>query len=66
MRTNTNEFEFSHGRKPKGFGYWALELTGTDGQGRYTSQTYFESGNLAEVKKAFAGGSRMRWAELKP
>lgn len=51
MRTNTAEFEFSHGRKPRGFGNWALEVTGTDGQGRYTTEQYFGQGTLAEVKK---------------
>jgi hypothetical protein len=39
MRTDTSEYEFNHGRKPKGRALWAFELTGTDGQGRYTTET---------------------------
>ena len=51
MKTNTERYEFSHGKKPRGKGLWALELTGTDGQGSYTKQEYHESGNLGEAKK---------------
>ena len=51
MRTNTEKYEFTHGRKPRGHGLWALSLTGTDGQGRYTKQEYRVSGNLTEAKK---------------
>jgi len=52
METNTQQYEFSHGRKPRGEGYWAFRLTGTDGNGRYTSETYFEHGKLGEAKAA--------------
>lgn len=49
--TNTTRYEFSHGRKPKGRGYWGLEITFTDGHGRYSSETVFAYGTLAEARK---------------
>jgi hypothetical protein len=52
MRTNTEKFENSHGRKPRGHGFWGFELTGTDGHGRYTTQEYFESGKLTDAKES--------------
>lgn len=51
METNTKQYEYTYGHKPKGQGMWGLKLTGTDNQGRYTTETYFESGKLAEAKK---------------
>jgi len=51
MRTNTEKYEFSHGSKPKGRGCWILELTGTDGNGSYTTQEYTERGTLSEARK---------------
>lgn len=52
MRTLTGQYENSHGHKPRGNGGWALRLTGTDDNGRYTSETYFEHGTLSEAKAA--------------
>ncbi len=51
MRTNTAKYEASHGKAPKGWGGWWLEVTGTDGTGRYTTEVYKETGTLSEAKK---------------
>ena len=51
MKTNTTEYEFSHGKKPKGNGRWFLELIGTDGNGRYTTYEAQVNGSLGEAKK---------------
>jgi hypothetical protein len=51
MRMETNEFEASHGRKPKGRGYWGLVLTFTDGDGRFSSEEVWGNGTLTEVRK---------------
>lgn len=50
-RTNTTQFRFSYGKEPRGCGMWGFEVTGTDGQGKYTSEKYFLSGMLGDVKK---------------
>jgi hypothetical protein len=52
MRTLTGQYENSHGHKPRGDGYWAFRLTGTDGAGRFTSEEYFERGTLSEARAA--------------
>jgi len=54
MRMVTERYEFAHGRKPKGKGLWFLEMTGTDGNGRYTTFEGCGNGSLAEVKKRVA------------
>ena len=51
MRTETMKYEFTHGRKPKGYGSWWLRLTGTDDQGRYTTEQYRTIGTLTDAKK---------------
>ncbi len=51
MTTNTNAYQFSHGRKPKGEGSWMIKVTGTDGQRRYTTETYSCSGTVSQAKK---------------
>lgn len=28
VETNTREYEFSHGKKPRGRGYWAFAISG--------------------------------------
>jgi hypothetical protein len=58
MKTNITQFEASHGRKPSGKGFWAFEITFTDGQGRCSSETVFESGTLASARK-------LAWSNLK-
>ena len=30
MRFSTNQYEFSHGKRPRGFGMWAFEVKGHD------------------------------------
>jgi len=40
MTINTTKYEFSHGRKPRGYGQWMFEVLGSDGAGAYTTSTY--------------------------
>ncbi len=54
MKTDTTQYEFSHGRKPKGRGMWVLDVTGTDGRGAYTSERYMIAGTLANARKEAA------------
>jgi hypothetical protein len=54
MRTNVDEYVNSHGKAPRGSGMWAFEVNGTDGDGRYTSETYFISGKFADAKREAA------------
>lgn len=42
IEINTREFEFSHGKKPRGTGYWAFEVAG---------ETFWHAGSYAEGKK---------------
>jgi hypothetical protein len=51
-RTNTEQFEFTHGHKPRGWGQWGLELHFTDGNGRFSSETVFATGTLTEARKS--------------
>jgi len=51
METNTTEYVNSHGKEPRGRGLWLLKLTGTDGEGRYTDETYMVAGTLAQARK---------------
>lgn len=52
METNTRQYEFSHGHKPRGMGHWWFRITATDGNGRYTMQEISASGKLSEAKAA--------------
>jgi hypothetical protein len=52
METNTRQYEFSHGKKPRGKGYWAFEVTGTDDKHVYIeSDPLWAYGTLAAAKK---------------
>jgi len=51
MTTNTTKYQFSHGKKPSGYGCWIFNITGTDNQGRYTTATIMASGKLTEAKR---------------
>ena len=64
-RTNTEQFQFAHGHKPRGYGLWSFDLHFTDGNGRYSSETVAATGTLAEARqlarkqvKATVGGAR--------
>ena len=50
METLTVEYQFSHGKRPRGFGAWWLKLTGTDNEGRYTEESYQITDALAAAK----------------
>ena len=54
MKITLERYEFSHGRKPRGKGLWAVEVTGTDEKGSFTKETYFIAGNLSDARKEAA------------
>jgi len=54
MKINTTEYEFSHGKKPRGYGLWVFEVTGTDGNGAYTNEIYSISGKMGDARKEAA------------
>ncbi|HNR36105.1 MAG TPA: hypothetical protein PKO36_13050 [Candidatus Hydrogenedentes bacterium] len=52
MRLETSKYENEYGRKPRGYGYWGLQVTGYN-NGAYTTETYFVYGMLsAAVRQA--------------
>ena len=42
MRVNTTDYEWTTGRKPRGYGHWAFEICG---------ETYFFTGTYGAAKK---------------
>ena len=50
MTTNTSEYEFSHGHKPRGQGTWAFEMTFTDDNGSFCTETRFANGTMAAAR----------------
>ena len=51
-KTNTAQFEASHGRKPHGNGSWAFEITFGNRRGAYSTETVWEFGTMAKARKA--------------
>ena len=49
MEIQTAKYEFSHGRKPRGAGYWAFLLTAFDGDGAYCTEQRMARGTLREA-----------------
>lgn len=52
MRTNTTQFENSHGKAPRGRGNWWLRVVGVNGDGRPVTVETNGEGTLTEVRKA--------------
>lgn len=51
---STGEYQFAHGRTPKGTGQWAFKITAIYGYSvSDLDEIYFESGTLREAKKKF-------------
>lgn len=42
IRVNTSQYEFSHGKQPRGYGHWAFEIG---------AETLFFSGNYGDAKR---------------
>ena len=49
MEVKTSQFEFSHGRKPRGNGSWVFRLVGTDGSGAWLTEERRASGIMREA-----------------
>ena len=58
IRVNTRDFENSHGRKPRGEGYWGFTLS--DGPGE--PQEFWTTANYGEAKdQAVAKATRFQY-----
>jgi len=48
-----DDYKFSHGKNPRGSGYWCFDATGSDGQGSWTEiGKYFELGTFSRARSA--------------
>jgi len=65
MRINTNEYQFSHGKKPRGRGYWMLEISASDGRGSFTTETASGEGLLSAVIAGTCADLKNRVARIK-
>ena len=53
IEVNTNQYQFSHGKLPKGFGFWAFEIAG---------ETRLFQGSYAGVKKQAVAEAKAKGA----
>jgi hypothetical protein len=51
MRIDNTQYLNAHGCNPKGKGFWFFDLLGTDGEGRYTRDTFSGNGTVAQARK---------------
>lgn len=51
MNFDTSAYQFAHGRKPRGWGHWWMEVTGGDANGRFITETYQVTGTIPEARK---------------
>ena len=65
MAISTSQYEFSHGRKPRGHGSWWFRVTASNGDGSFTTDERSASGLLSEARRlvcrqmlAEVGGAR--------
>jgi hypothetical protein len=55
----TTEYEFSHSKQPRGYGYWGFGFPGTD-------DVFWFTGSYGDAKKAARDEARRRnFAEVK-
>jgi len=56
----THEYEWSHGKQPRGYGYWAFSFPGTQ------ADFFWFQGSYSDAKKAAKDEARRRnFAEVK-
>ena len=60
-RVNTTDFEFSHGRKPRGRGSWAFFFE-RDRRNHDVQDAFWHHGSFTEAKKAAVEEARRRGA----
>jgi len=51
MRTNTEKYEATHGRKPRGRGLWGFLIKGRSLSACYWEEVVFQHGTLTEARK---------------
>jgi hypothetical protein len=60
VEVNTTEYEFSHGKKPRGYGYWAFQV------GRNPEPFFAKGGTYSEaVREAKQHAASVRAAVVK-
>jgi len=57
VETNTDRYEFAHGKKPRGYGYWAFAVTVEVVERGFTALSteedpHFEAGNFGDARRA--------------
>lgn len=50
MMKNTIAYEGAHGKKPRGWGRWGFEITGTDGNGAWLTETVWVTEKLVNAR----------------
>lgn len=56
VHVNTNEYQFSHGKQPRGHGSWAFFFVRTDD----VNQAFWFYGTYADARKAAADEAKRR------
>jgi hypothetical protein len=62
ITVNTTQFEFSHGKAPKGRGSWAFKLGAR-------AELFWHNGTFTEARKAAKAEARrvgVHWVEVQP
>jgi hypothetical protein len=62
---NTLKYEASHGKSPKGKGFWGFEIRFLDKEGNYRSETAWANGTLLQARKAAWGQIKSTVGEAK-
>lgn len=51
MRINNEVYRMTHGKAPKGYGYWLFEIIGIDKMGNTIVETVIGRGNLSRARE---------------
>ena len=51
IEVNTTQYEFSHGKKPRGRGWWAFDIIRYHAGGAKTRQRVMRAGKYGEAKR---------------
>ena len=62
---DTTRYQEVHGAKPKGDGLWTFQITATDGNGAYTTDTLTGWGIPSEARKEAVSKLKFQCARIK-
>ncbi|MBN1443725.1 MAG: hypothetical protein JXA90_13530 [Planctomycetes bacterium] len=51
IEVNTTRYEFSHGKQPRGYGWWAFDIIRYHGDGTRTRERVMRAGKYGEAKR---------------